>query len=86
MGKSQIPGGGEAFSAAFLQIRKTMFLLKEAESISELYERTGCFLSEIADREDLKDSHILISTHGAANDSFVEPDKRKYADKRFLEI
>ena len=37
-----------------------------AESISELYERTGCFLSEIADREDLKDSHILISTHGAA--------------------
>jgi len=23
-------------------------------------------LSEIADREDLKDSHILISTHGAA--------------------
>lgn len=39
---------------------------KGAESISELYERTGCFLSEIAGREDLKDSHILVSTHGAA--------------------
>lgn len=39
---------------------------KGAESIGELYERTGSFLSEMSGREDLKDSHILVSTHGAA--------------------
>ena len=61
-----------------------MFLLKGAESISELYERTGCFLSEIADREDLKDSHIFDFNPWSGHDSFVEPDKRKYADKKIF--
>ena len=57
--------GSEAFQRFFTDTEN--YVPSEgAESISELYERTGCFLSEIADREDLKDSHILISTHGAA--------------------
>ena len=37
-----------------------------SEAFQRFFTDTGCFLSEIADREDLKDSHILISTHGAA--------------------
>lgn len=39
---------------------------QDAETISELYERTGDFLREMCQREDLQDKHILVSTHGAA--------------------
>ena len=39
---------------------------QDAESIPQLYERTGKFLAEICEREDLKDRSILVSTHGAA--------------------
>ena len=77
--------GSEAFQRFFTDTEN--YVPSEgAESISELYERTGCFLSEIADREDLKDSHIFDFNPWSGHDSFVEPDKRKYADKRFLEI
>lgn len=37
-----------------------------AESVEELYERTGDFLREICIRRDLAEKNILISTHGAA--------------------
>ena len=39
---------------------------QDAETIPELYERTGAFLSDIMSREELADKNILISTHGAA--------------------
>nr|WP_294491455.1 histidine phosphatase family protein [uncultured Mediterraneibacter sp.] len=38
----------------------------DGETIRQLYERTGNFLSEIISGEELKDKRILISTHGAA--------------------
>ncbi len=37
-----------------------------AESIQNLYERTGSFLRELFLKEGFKDRNILISTHGAA--------------------
>ncbi len=37
-----------------------------AESVEELYERTGEFFTELCGRRDLEDKNILISTHGAA--------------------
>ena len=37
-----------------------------AEPIDSLLKRTGEFLEELKNREDLKDKTILISTHGAA--------------------
>ncbi len=37
-----------------------------AESVEELYERTGRFLEELCSCRDLADKNILISTHGAA--------------------
>ena len=57
--------GSEEFNRFFTDT-KNYVPSKGAESIRELYERTGSFLSEIAGRKDLKDSHILVSTHGAA--------------------
>ena len=36
------------------------------ESVQELYRRTGDFLEELLGREELREKHILISTHGAA--------------------
>ena len=36
------------------------------ESLESLILRTGEFLKELQDREDLQDKNILISTHGAA--------------------
>lgn len=39
---------------------------QDAETISELYERTGDFLKEMCERDDLRDKNILVSTHGAA--------------------
>lgn len=36
------------------------------ESIESLLERTGEFLKELTNREDLKDKNVLISSHGAA--------------------
>lgn len=38
----------------------------DGESVLQLYERTGEFLNEVASRQDLRDKHILVSTHGAA--------------------
>lgn len=37
-----------------------------AESVSDLYARTGAFLKELCGREDLDGKNILVSTHGAA--------------------
>ena len=37
-----------------------------AESVEELYERTGSFLEELCSRQDLAEKNILVSTHGAA--------------------
>lgn len=39
---------------------------EDAETIPQLYERTGAFLAEMCAREDLADKNILVSTHGAA--------------------
>ena len=76
--------GSEAFQRFFTDTEN--YVPSEgAESISELYERTGCFLSEIADREDLKDSHILISTHGAAMTALLNRIKGNMQIKDFWE-
>lgn len=37
-----------------------------AESVKELYDRTGDFLDEICSRRDLAEKNVLVSTHGAA--------------------
>lgn len=39
---------------------------EDGETVAELFKRTGDFLKEICTREDLKEKHILVSTHGAA--------------------
>ena len=39
---------------------------KGAETIEELYERTGDFLKELCEKEEWQQKNILISTHGAA--------------------
>lgn len=39
---------------------------RDAETVPQLYERTGDFLAEICAREDLRDKSVLVSTHGAA--------------------
>ena len=39
---------------------------KGAETIEELYERTGDFLKELCEKEEWQEKNILISTHGAA--------------------
>lgn len=39
---------------------------EDAETIPQLYDRTGDFLTEICQRKDLRDSSVLVSTHGAA--------------------
>ena len=44
---------------------------EDAETIPQLYERTGSFLKEISEREDLADKNILVSTHGAAMTSLL---------------
>ena len=44
---------------------------EDAETIPQLYERTGSFLREISSREDLADKKILVSTHGAAMTSLL---------------
>ncbi len=36
------------------------------ESIQELMERTGSFLRELCEDDNLQEKHILVSTHGAA--------------------
>lgn len=38
----------------------------DAETIRQLYDRTGDFLKEMCEREELQDKNILVSTHGAA--------------------
>ena len=44
---------------------------EDAETIPQLYERTGSFLKEISERTDLSDKNILVSTHGAAMTSIL---------------
>lgn len=39
---------------------------EDGETVTELFKRTGDFLKEICTREDLKEKHILVSTHGAS--------------------
>lgn len=41
------------------------------ESIGELMERTGRFLKELCENEELQGKHILLSTHGAAMTAFL---------------
>ena len=38
----------------------------DAETVEQLYKRTGDFLESLIKKEELKDKKILISTHGAA--------------------
>ena len=44
---------------------------EDAETIPQLYGRTGSFLKEISERADLADKNILVSTHGAAMTSLL---------------
>lgn len=37
-----------------------------AETIRQLYDRTGDFLQEMCEREELQDKNILVSTHGVS--------------------
>ena len=41
------------------------------ESIPQLLQRTGSFLRELMERDELQDKSILISTHGAAMTGIV---------------
>lgn len=63
-GEAKEPGS-EAFNRFFTDTANYV-PPQDAESIPQLYERTGKFLAEICGREDLKDRSILVSTHGAA--------------------
>lgn len=44
---------------------------RDAETIGELYGRTGDFLAEMCRRDDLADKNILVSTHGAAMNALL---------------
>lgn len=57
--------GSEAFNRFFTDTANYI-PPQDAETISQLYERTGDFLTEICQREELRDRCILVSTHGAA--------------------
>lgn len=48
-----------------------------AESVEELYERTGSFLEELCSRQDLAEKNILVSTHGAAMTALLNRIKGK---------
>lgn len=77
--------GSEAFQRFFTDTEN--YVPSEgAESISELYERTGCFLSGNCRSGGFERQSYFDFNPWSGHDSFVEPDKRKYADKRFLEI
>mgnify|MGYP005761283331 CR=1 FL=1 len=56
---------GEAFNRFFSDTAHYI-PPEDAETVEQLYERTGDFLKEICAREDLADKNILVSTHGAA--------------------
>lgn len=56
---------GEAFNRFFSDMAHYI-PPEDAETVEQLYERTGDFLKEICAREDLADKNILVSTHGAA--------------------
>lgn len=55
----------------------------DGETISQLYERTGGFLTEIAEREDLADKSILVSTHGAAMTSLLNRIRGNFSTEHF---
>lgn len=61
---------GEAFNR-FFNDTANYIPPEDGESIPCLYERTGDFLREMKEREDLADKSILISTHGAAMTSLL---------------
>lgn len=63
-GKDREPGS-EEFNRFFTDTG-SYIPPKDAETIPQLYERTGNFLDVLCKREELKDKHILVSTHGAA--------------------
>ena len=58
---------------------------EDAETIPQLYERTGSFLKEISEREDLADKNILVSTHRRSHDVTFEQDPRQSVSGTFLE-
>ena len=57
--------GSEAFQRFFTDTAAYL-PPEDGESVTELYERTGGFLRELCERQDLREKHILVSTHGAA--------------------
>ena len=67
----EIPESGSLAFQRFLQIRKTCLLSKEQKSISELYERTGCFLSEIADQERFERQSYFDFSPWSSHDSLL---------------
>lgn len=58
---------------------------EDAESVEQLYERTGEFLKSLEESKKLKDKNLLISTHGAAMTAMAEQDERQSFSRTFLE-
>ena len=50
----------------FFQDTENYIPPEDAESVEQLYERTGEFLKSLEESKKLKDKNLLISTHGAA--------------------
>ena len=55
----------------------------DAETIPELYSRTGEFLTELCRRNDLQDKNILVSTHGAAMTALLNRIKGELSVEHF---
>ncbi len=60
--------GEDPVSRAFrlFSMLRGIYCTEGAETIEELYERTGDFLKELCEKEEWQQKNILISTHGAA--------------------
>lgn len=56
---------------------------EDGETVLQLYERTGGFLKELCEREDLAEKNILISTHGAAMTAILNRIKGKVTTAGF---
>lgn len=57
--------------------------LDGAETIAQLYDRTGSFLEELCSKSEIADKNILISTHGAAMTALLNRIKGNLSVKNF---
>ena len=58
----------------------------KGESVAELLERAGAFLSYLASREDYQDKRILVSTHGAAMTAMINQIKGETSVAKFWQM